>query len=1095
MNENSPEFLRVMDRICNRFEKDWDPDIRPHFDSFLSDIDPELARPLLHSLIAVDVELRLKAEQEILPEDYETVSVDAPNFVEQLLAEKRNGNQLEYAGDTVITGFSDTQTEQTDTQQSNLIGPYRLIEKIGQGGMGAVWSAQQTEPIQRKLAIKVIRQGLESQQVISRFQAERNALAMMDHPNIARIVDAGKTNQGQLYFAMELVDGLPLTKYCDENRLGIHERLELFGAVCSAVQHAHQKGFIHRDLKPSNILVAEENSAPIPKVIDFGVAKVFDREGQILEQSHHTAQGQILGTFRYMSPEQASSKTRDVDTRSDVYALGIILYELLTGTTPLDAQSDDDHTMLDIVQAIHEIEPHRPSKYLNESGETNEDFYSARRTDRSSFNRICAGDLDWIVMRAIDKDPVRRYQTPMLLAEDVNNFLNHEPVVASPPSMRYRATKFVKKNRLAVTAAGLIFLTLIGGIIGTTIGWSKALGAESLANKRLTDAREAQGTAENRLTQLAKSNEILANIFDDLDISKNPETENQDLKTALSKRLLHASEEIDKADLGSLQLRAKFQEQLGNSLSSLGYPNEAAQILEKAFNLRMQTDGKKDQSTLALGASLATAYRSLGKLAEAENIMLKSLNGLEELFGPADPQTLRAKSNLANIYFSKGKRKESLVLFREIYETRKDQFGDDNPETLKSLNAYASVTYKMGDIKAALPLLQEIVSMREKVLGEAHLDTLNAMNNLGAVLAGNGKQKESIEVLEDMLARANGNIPDDHPKILNAKHTLSLTYKKAGKLHRAIALLSSVLESYQNKFGKDYPQTVDAMRTLAGYYLSEGNVEKSLQLFQVALKYRTETYGLEHPKTISVQHGLATAYAFAGDYPDAIELYETVISNRTESLPENHPSTLVSLHGLAQTYFYAGDYAKAEPIYEDTVNRMVKKLGPLHPTTITSRIQFGNLLFEQKKFHAAGQLLKELLKQSMESLGKDHIETINGMEILAQVFQSQQNFDGAESFYRECIQLREQNLFEDKQNGKAIMLLGLLLLQKGNKEEGQNLTSDGFDLIIDYDNNSHFWKTKMLSLIRDIKDAEDSNAEVWEQRIKQYVSKHHLPVN
>src|SRR5438045_2018803 len=327
--------------------------------------------------------------------------------------------------------------------------------------MGTVFMAEQTQPVQRKVALKVIKPGMDSRQVIARFEAERQALAMMDHVNIARVLDAGATEAGRPYFVMELVHGVPITKYCDDNRLTPRERLELFVPVCQAIQHAHQKGIIHRDVKPSNVMVTLYDGKPVPKVIDFGVAKATEQK--LTERTLFTQDGTLVGTLEYMSPEQAEMSALGVDTRSDIYSLGVLLYELLTGSTPLTHKRLKEAAYAEILRVIKEEEPPRPSTRLSDSGETLASISAQRHTEPAKLTRLVRGELDWIVMKALEKDRNRRYETANGLAMDLQRYLADEPVVACPPSRAYRLRKFARRNKGPVLAASLVVLALVGG--------------------------------------------------------------------------------------------------------------------------------------------------------------------------------------------------------------------------------------------------------------------------------------------------------------------------------------------------------------------------------------------------------------------------------------------------------------------------------------------------------------------------------------------------------------------------------------------------------------------------------------------------------
>src|SRR5689334_14430745 len=342
-----------------------------------------------------------------------------------------------------------------------VIGPYKLMEQIGEGGMGVVYVAEQHQPVRRKVALKIIKPGMDSKQVVARFEAERQALAMMDHPNIAHVHDGGATESGRPYFVMELVRGIPITEYCDRERLSIPERLELFVLVCRAVQHAHRKGIIHRDLKPSNILVTVIDGAAVPKIIDFGVAKAMGQS--LTERTIYTAFQQFVGTPLYMSPEQADLAGMDVDTRSDIYSLGVLLYELLTGTTPFDQETFRRAAFDEVRRIIREEEPPKPSTRLSSLGATRATISANRKADARHLDRTVRGELDWIVMKALEKDRRRRYETANDFAADVMRHLTDQPVEACPPSAWYRLRKYARRNRVALTTAALVGLTLVTG--------------------------------------------------------------------------------------------------------------------------------------------------------------------------------------------------------------------------------------------------------------------------------------------------------------------------------------------------------------------------------------------------------------------------------------------------------------------------------------------------------------------------------------------------------------------------------------------------------------------------------------------------------
>jgi WD40 repeat protein/serine/threonine protein kinase len=381
-------------------------------------------------------------------------------------------------------------------QPGRIIGPYKLLQPIGEGGMGTVWMAEQMHPVQREVALKIIKAGMDSRQVLARFEAERQALALMDHPNIAKVFDGGATAAGRPYFVMELVKGRPITRYCDEQRLTPRQRLELFLPVCQAIQHAHQKGIIHRDVKPNNVLVAPYDGKPVVKIIDFGVAKALGQP--LTEHTLFTEFGTVLGTLEYMSPEQAELNNQDIDTRSDLYSLGVLLYELLTGTTPLGRERLKEAAFLEVLRMIREEEPPKPSKRLSDSEGSLPSISAQRHMEPAKLTKLVRGELDWIAMKALEKDRARRYETALGLAMDVQRYLADEPVQACPPSVRYRLRKFLRRHRGPVLAAALVLLALLAGVVGTTVGLLQAMAARDEEARQRKDAEIARSEAEDQ---------------------------------------------------------------------------------------------------------------------------------------------------------------------------------------------------------------------------------------------------------------------------------------------------------------------------------------------------------------------------------------------------------------------------------------------------------------------------------------------------------------------------------------------------------------------------------------------------------------------
>ncbi len=496
MTEKDPAADRL-EQLVDQFDALWQQGSGPKWNEWLRQAgSAEEQIKLARLLVPIELEYRRQRGETIEPErDYPEANAEQLALVRELLTPSLHEDA------TRAPNRAAAKVNSSKDLASQTIGPYKLLQKLGEGGMGEVWMAEQKEPVKRRVALKLIKTGLDNKQVIARFEAERQALAMMDHPNIARVLDAGTTPQGQPYFVMELVQGIPFNSYCDQHKLSIDQRLRLFIPVCQAIQHAHQKGIIHRDLKPSNVLVSLYDGQPVPKVIDFGLAKALQPTTHLTDKTMFTEFGQVVGTLQYMSPEQAEMNQLDVDTRSDIYSLGVMLYELLTGSTPIDQETMRRQAVLQVLHAIREQEPPRPSARLSSSTqEAVSGISSQRQIDPTKLKNILRGELDWIVMRALEKDRTRRYETASGFAEDIQRYLEGDPVQARPPSAGYRLSKYVRRNKGLVASLASIAALLIGGIIGTS--W---FAIE--ANRARVDADKARETADEKTAEVVAEKE------------------------------------------------------------------------------------------------------------------------------------------------------------------------------------------------------------------------------------------------------------------------------------------------------------------------------------------------------------------------------------------------------------------------------------------------------------------------------------------------------------------------------------------------------------------------------------------------------------
>ena len=651
--------------------------------------DPADRRAFLDVEAGGDAELRDRLDALLAAYDQPPGALDRPLAADPEAADGPDATRSVSSPPPGKTPDDGLTVSRTDDDGPSLIDTiiaerYKIRQEIGEGGMGTVFLAEQLRPVRRQVALKLIKRGMDSRNVLARFESERQALALMDHPHIARVLDAGTTADGRPFFVMELVKGIPITEYCDAHRLDLNARLELFRQVCSAVQHAHQKGIIHRDLKPSNILVEAHDDKPVPKVIDFGLAKATSGL-RLTEQSLFTAFGSVAGTPLYMAPEQASFNALDVDTRADIYALGVILYELLTGSTPIARESMRQAALDEMLRVIRDVEPPTPSSRISTS-EALATLAANRHVEPARLSRLVRGDLDWIAMKALAKERERRYASAVGLADDLERYLHHEPVSAGPPTAAYRLRKFVRRNRVQVASAGLVLLALGLGVVGTTLGLFEARRQQGIAD-------DQRRQAEKRLSQVAKMNDILGSIFRDLDPA-NAAKEGKPLTAVLGERLDRATAEIEGEATGDPLTVARMQMTLGLSQLGLGYPERAMALFTKARTTFTAELGPDHPETLWSMANLGVSYWLAGQNERALKLREETLPLQKAKLGPDHPDTLASMNNLATSYAAAGQTDRALKLREESLALTKAKLGPDHPGTLWSMANLAPATCK-----------------------------------------------------------------------------------------------------------------------------------------------------------------------------------------------------------------------------------------------------------------------------------------------------------------------------------------------------------------------------------------------------------------
>ncbi|MHC4954651.1 MAG: tetratricopeptide repeat protein [Planctomycetota bacterium] len=842
-----------------------------------------------------------------------------------------------------------------------VIGPYKLLQEIGEGGFGVVYMAEQSEPVRRKVALKVVKLGMDTKQVIARFEAERQALAVMDHPHIAKVLDAGETESGRPYFVMELVKGIPITDYCDQAQLDTRSRLELFQRVCEAVQHAHNKGIIHRDIKPSNVMVTLHDGEPVPKVIDFGIAKAVDRP--LTDKTLFTEFRQMIGTPEYMAPEQAEMSGLDVDTRADVYSLGVLLYELLTGSKPFDLKELVQQGYEEVLRTIREVDPPKPSTRLSTMGEEVDTVAKQRHTQPRLLGRIVRGDLDWIVMKALEKDRSRRYETANGFAKDIGRFLTNEPVRAMPPSTRYRLRKYLVRHRVG-TIAGIVIvgaLLVSGGLAYAGMGEAdREAEAEELAaadaTRKAATARQAKaaeaeqreraeaGTAKAE-TEKARAETVLEFIHSILS-SADPDEVNGRNYTV--RQLL---DDFDR-ELGTQlkdqpEVEAMIRQTMGNSYRALGLYDKARPHLEEALAFRRRS-GEEDARLADSINDWALLIEVIGNYGEAEKLHREALAIRRTALGDEHPGVAISLNNLASVLWVKGDFDAAERLCREALAVWRKASGDEHPDEATTFsNNLASVLLDKGDLDVAEKLIRQTLAIYRRSLGEEHPTVATSLNNLATVLLRKRDLDAAEKLHRNALAIRRKALGDEHPKVATSFNNLGHVLHLKGNNDEAENLIRRALAIYRKSFGEEHPKVAVSLTNLAAVLLSKGDLDAAERPFREALAIRRKALGDKHPLVTESLSNLAFVLLAKPDYP-AIEAVAHRLLERERS------DRWLAVLGLC--LLKQNKYAEAEPITRECLAIRAKKI-PGHWLHYNTMSMLGGALAGQGKHAEAEPLL------------------------------------------------------------------------------------------------------------------------------------------
>jgi len=792
------------------------------------------------------------------------------------------------------------------------IGPYKLVKLIGEGGFGTVFMAEQERPVARTVALKIIKLGMDTRQVVARFEQERQALAMMDHPNIARVVNAGATETGRPYFVMDFVKGDPIGEYCDANNLTVEQRLDLLTQVCNAVQHAHTKGIIHRDIKPSNILVSTQDGVPHAKVIDFGIAKATG--SKLTEKTLFTEHRQLIGTPEYMSPEQAEGSL-DIDTRTDVYSLGVLLYELLTGCTPFSGTSLRTAAYGEIQRIIREVDPPRPSTRLSQIPGTAAGVAGSRRVEPRRLNATLRGELDWIVMKAMDKDRQRRYQTPSALALDIGRFLSGDAVVAAPPSKAYRFRKLVRRNKGVVLAGSLVAAALVLGMVGTTIGLVDAnrqrAAAETARVSEVAQRELAEASAQKAIDEAARAARAEVVARDRLEESE-------------------ATVEFLDGMLGAVDPQAQ-----GKDVTVRAVLDQASGTLASKFAQRPLVAAR-------LHGTIGRTYMGLGVYDRANPHIREALATRLRELGPSHEDTCRAANELGGFLIKSGEHAEAEAVLQQALADHERLFGRHHDITVGSMDQLATLYVVQSRSNDAASLLDEVLRIRTASLGPEHVDTLGTMNSLALLYTETERFEEAEKLFESAIVIQDRRGGPDHPVTLDLKANLAwLHYWYAAsikenseayqeRLRKARELGEPTLEARIRVLGEDHQATLASMANLAIVYKALEMPDRAEELQRKDLEISLRMLGESHPDTITSLANLGNSFRERRRFEEALPYFERALVNARKSNPPDHPGTAFILGWYGSSLRELGRYSDAEPHLIDARGIIGRVMGESH---------------------------------------------------------------------------------------------------------------------------------------------------------------------
>ncbi len=946
------------------------------------------------------------------------------------------------------------------------IGRFRIQRMLGEGGMGVVYEAEQEHP-RRTVALKVIRPGLASAALLRRFEHEAQVLGRLAHPGIAQIFEAGTADAGlgpQPFFAMELVRGRPLTEFARERQLGLRERLALLADVCDAVEHAHQKGVIHRDLKPANILVVEDaadsgagtraarSGRAYAKILDFGVARVLDADLQ--QTALQTSAGQLIGTIPYMSPEQVGGDPAALDTRSDVYALGVLLFELLAGRLPYELSGRP------VPEAVRIIASQEPARL-------------------GSLNPACRGDIETIAAHALEKEKERRYGSAAQLAADIRHYLRDEPISARPATAFYQLRKFARRHSGMVAGVATAAVTLVATAGVSSWLALRATRAESLAQQRYELAEGARREAVSS----QEESDLVVQYLDQMLDSVKPEELGRDV---LVRDVLEAAARTIDRDLRDRpRIEARLRDTIGTSFLSLGDFAAAEQQLLKAEEIRLRELGPEDSLTIGTRVNLAGLRFRQGRYDEAFEIAREAVRVARRALGDEHSVTLSAMHALAVLYQARAEFDEAEKLYRETIDLYRRTAGLENDKTLRTLVAFSTLLEMRGRLEEAEQVLLEALPLREKLSGPAHPatlyarqilanlyrgqalypqaeevyaalleqyrameggaghNTLEVMNDLASIYNSQGRHREADALIVDGLGQAE--------RVLGPRHRLTLTFRsnravvlrQQGKLAEAEAEGSELLRLRAEIFGEGHPDTIVSLSDLAMVYEDQGRFAEAAELLEQAVERLRALHGESHPQYLDKLNLLRLVYDKLDRDEEALRIFDQVLAGRQRLFGPHHPQTLTSLNDLAVRKFERGELDAAAELLREVIERRRQVSGPFHGETLTSMTNLAAVYRRQERVEDALALLREVLRLQQEAAGEDHPRSLLYQHNLARVCEDAGRMDEALELLVEVVERARRVLpAGHAQLGTYVAALGECHLRRGEREEARRMLTE-----------------------------------------------------